>query len=277
MTAHAPLRARPRWTANVRASAEDFVSAWRKPPRRRLAPWSAGRIAVWIAYFVVLVCFISWMLDVDTVRILGGGTGEHVVFFRYLTMLGASGYIFVLCAAAALACAAWRGRAASARARIGLTLLRQRAVYVFSVVAVSGLLSQIFKHLLGRARPKLMDQFGAWHFEFFSVKATLASMPSGHATTAFATAAALGYFLPRLRMPLLIVAVLVGLSRVFLDTHYMSDVFAGAELGMVSAVIIARAFAARRIAFGIVGGNAAVRGRGLCLAAWREFWQRRAA
>ena len=75
-----------------------------------------------------------------------------------------------------------------------------------------------------------------------------ASMPSGHAAGAFAAAVAVGLVHPRLRWPLLALAALVALSRVWLGVHYASDVIAGAALG--SAV----AYGAWRIA-AIIGAR----------------------
>jgi undecaprenyl-diphosphatase len=68
------------------------------------------------------------------------------------------------------------------------------------------------------------------------------SMPSGHAASAFAAAVAVGLVHPRLRWPLLVLAGLIALSRVWLGVHYLTDVLAGAALGT------AVAYAAWRIA-----------------------------
>ena len=57
------------------------------------------------------------------------------------------------------------------------------------------------------------------------------SMPSSHAATAFAAALAVGLVHSRLRWPLLVLAALVSLSRVWLGVHYPSDVLAGAAIG----------------------------------------------
>ncbi len=66
------------------------------------------------------------------------------------------------------------------------------------------------------------------------------SFPSDHATAAFAIAAAfLFHDLPRRGIALLIGAVLVTFSRVYVGTHYLSDVVAGAMTGIIAAATVA--------------------------------------
>jgi undecaprenyl-diphosphatase len=75
------------------------------------------------------------------------------------------------------------------------------------------------------------------------------SFPSGHATTAFAAAAAAAVLIPRLRWPALALAAVVALSRVYLGVHFVLDVMAGALLGTligISIALIARRLGAAR-------------------------------
>lgn len=61
------------------------------------------------------------------------------------------------------------------------------------------------------------------------------SFPSGHAATAFAAAGVVAIRYPALRIPLLVLAAVIALSRVYLGVHYPIDVVAGAALGLVIA------------------------------------------
>ncbi len=60
-----------------------------------------------------------------------------------------------------------------------------------------------------------------------------ASLPSGHATTAFAALVAIGAIWPQARALMWIYAVLIALSRVIVTAHHPSDVIAGAIVGAV--------------------------------------------
>ena len=169
--------------------------------------------------------------------------------WQVVTDFGTSGYMFGLSAltgigALLMRATAW-GRARSER----LTLIAQRSLYFFAAIGISGILVQISKHLIGRARPRLLVEDGPFHFEPLSLKNVLASFPSGHTTTAFTAAVALSYMFPRARVFWFLAAVLIGVSRVLVSDHYPSDVVAGAALGSVVAVLLANALARWSVAF----------------------------
>ena len=107
-------------------------------------------------------------------------------------------------------------------------------------VGVAAGVTTILKDVVERVRPALADP------QIVALVATpdSASFPSGHAATAFAAAVAVGAFYPRLRLPLLALATLVGLSRIYLGVHYWLDVAAGTALGV--ALGLATVWATRR-------------------------------
>jgi undecaprenyl-diphosphatase len=61
------------------------------------------------------------------------------------------------------------------------------------------------------------------------------SFPSGHTITAFAVTVSLGRFYPELSSGLLFCALCVAASRILLGMHFLSDVIAGAAIGMLLA------------------------------------------
>ncbi len=57
------------------------------------------------------------------------------------------------------------------------------------------------------------------------------SFPSGHTMTAFSIALVVSYFYPSLEGPLYFLAISIGVSRIVLGMHFLSDVLAGAIIG----------------------------------------------
>ena len=118
------------------------------------------------------------------------------------------------------------------------------ALVVIAAFATGDAVSGAIKQVVGRPRPPVdvPDRLHA----LVAVPSS-PSFPSGHATTAFAAAAAIAVLVPRLRIPALALAALVGFSRVYLGVHYALDVACGALLGALIGTCLA--LLARRIAF----------------------------
>ena len=74
------------------------------------------------------------------------------------------------------------------------------------------------------------------------------SFPSGHTMTAFSIALVLGYFYPSLQAPLLFLAASIGVSRIVLGMHFVSDVLAGMVLGAALGCASITAFASMGLA-----------------------------
>jgi len=112
--------------------------------------------------------------------------------------------------------------------------LWKKALIVFSAVAITGIVIQVLKFGVGRARPYMGDL----GFHPFTFGSGFASWPSGHTTSVFAFAMAVGMAFPALRWPLFAVAALTGFSRMVLNMHYLGDVIMGATIGTLGAVLI---------------------------------------
>jgi len=109
-------------------------------------------------------------------------------------------------------------------------------LYICMSVAAAMVIGDAFKELCGRARPPLLFEEGIYGFFPLAGDYMHFSFPSGHTLRIFSSMIALGYVLPRLRYPALILAVLVGASRVLALKHYPSDVLFGAFIGSTVAI-----------------------------------------
>jgi membrane-associated phospholipid phosphatase len=122
-------------------------------------------------------------------------------------------------------------------------------LFVFLAIASSGILVNLLKVAIGRARPKLTEAYGPFEFEPFTLDSDFAAFPSGHASTLLALAAALACLLPRLRLTLLAFATWCAITRLFIGAHFLTDVLAGGALGVLAAHGCRRLLAERRWLF----------------------------
>lgn len=127
------------------------------------------------------------------------------------------------------------GGATSAILSVVLPLLfadgavRQAAALGARSLLLSHLVVQIVKRRAVRPRPEPARMGRSLvgvpdHFSF----------PSGHACAAMAVAFSYGMSMPGLALPLSVLAVIVGMSRVRLGVHYPGDVLAGQAIAIAT-------------------------------------------
>lgn len=127
----------------------------------------------------------------------------------------------------ALAIVAWRGDA----------YWRSWAVHLVLSIAALAVVVMAIKLLVRRRRPA-----GEWGAIYRNTDPH--SFPSGHAARAVLLAVLLAAWGPAWAAPIAIAwAPLVSLARVALGVHYLSDVVAGAILGLAAAALTVTLFA----------------------------------
>jgi undecaprenyl-diphosphatase len=206
------------------AESRDFTEAWRVVrssrvviPRAAIALFVIGAAIVAVAWRNADSPVTAWSERVqsdateDLIRItnrLGGGMNPVMIVAFFL-----------------LAGVAYRYRRwieyAVAMAMAGLA---------------AGIVGQIVKYLVGRARPEL------WLGPFTHARPSATSFPSGHTVGAFALGFVLVFAsrnLP-LRVLAVLVAIAVGLSRILAFRHWTSDVLASALIGIAVAWVVTR-------------------------------------
>jgi len=220
-------------------------------PQRRAAPWiSPGR---WLAIAVLVTATILVVMATWDAKAVAWAQKLPTWFIdpvNEFTDFGKAVWVLVPFGVAVLVIAILTHPGLPLGTRAVLAALSVRFGYVFLAVAVPGIFVTVIKRLIGRARPLVegTDVFvfaPGWRVEY-------ASLPSGHATTAFAAAFAIGAVWPRLRVWAWAYALGIGFSRVALTSHHPSDVLAGAVVGILGAVLVQNWFAARGLGFTVM-------------------------
>jgi undecaprenyl-diphosphatase len=147
-------------------------------------------------------------------------------FFVALSRVGSAGLIWLVIAA------------------VAAVLYRRPAIF-FLVLAgdfIADWLSFALRQAIGRDRPPV-------HFHepppLVQVPNS-GSFPSGHTATSFACATLLAWLTPLPKVPLFVLAILIGFSRVYVGVHYPLDVVGGAVLGVAVATALRLLVEARR-------------------------------
>ena len=111
--------------------------------------------------------------------------------------------------------------------------LKNFFLFLFTATLLTGFLTQLIKHIVGRPRPNYSLEKDFFGFEFFSFESSLHSFPSGHTSTIFVVAFALSMLTPKIRIYYILFALIVGLSRVIVGAHFFSDVIGGIIIALI--------------------------------------------
>ncbi len=182
--------------------------------------------------------FISWLLF-GAILIFGTGKGEVLLFFnnhrsyygdmffRYATMAGEEiAYILML---------------------VFLLIYNRRAAWLVPITGgVVMLVSKGLKEIFQQNRPvawfKELDLFETLNvIDGEPLFSGASSFPSGHTMSAFALFGLLALLIPKKKaigLLILLLAIIVGISRVYLIHHFFIDIYAGSIIGTLLALII---------------------------------------
>lgn len=168
------------------------------------------------------VCQILYRQGIITLTINQYYSPLADTFFKYVTYLGDGVFCVVL--------------------GIGLWFrARKKAYLVIGAYAISGILAQLIKNVGFPKEPRPVEYFAGMINSLHTVSGVELShwnsFPSGHTTSAFALFALLTLWTPKpwLKVGCLVMACLIGFSRMYLLQHFMVDVYAGSLLGTLTA------------------------------------------
>jgi len=153
---------------------------------------------------------------------------------EYITWLGEAELWLYVCIPGAIVLWAIRRRTRS-----------MQLAFIAASIGAAGLGVNLLKIIFGRYRPGAWFANDNYGFEWLAIGYDSNSFPSGHAMVAGALAASFCLLMPRLWRLWVIAGVIVGSTRLFTGSHYLSDVVAGLYLGPIVALAMHQLFRSR--------------------------------
>ena len=211
--------------------------------RRWLTALAAGPAAILMAVLFVDPIYMAWL------RSSGGLDARYRSIFETITRFGQSDWILIGTGIIIVGISLLSARRFKGAQKPVVQTPLLNAYYLFTTVAFAGLLTNLLKNFVGRARPPFTPIGDVWFAAPFRDNYEYAAFPSGHATTAGALAIALALLFPAFRWYFLFAGAWIAISRPALGVHFPSDVLAGFLFGAAFSYVYARSFARKRLLF----------------------------
>lgn len=182
---------------------------------------------------MLVVIFTFYNLDTPVENYIQHSLPQEIsTTFRYITDVGKAEYILIICGVIVLFRLFCKVDNLSESTRAFFNKITVYSSFMIATVAISGVVGQILKIIIGRARPKFFLEYGSHYFQHFHAPGyDFASMPSGHSITVGAMFIAFFYMFPRLRYFWYLLIIIFAGSRIIVGSHYPSDVIFGVALG----------------------------------------------
>lgn len=194
------------------------------------------KIYFWI-FFTLFFTFFSYLVfDQILANFVNSYLNDEtlLIFFQFITFFGS---VYLVIPALILIFYQYYHQKIRGKEKISKEFL-----FVSFAVSISWLVTKIIKVTFARYRPDLFLVDNLYGFSYFSFEFLKNSFPSGHTTVAFAMMFALSYIFPKYRLCLFLFAALIGISRIVLGVHFLSDVIFGAFIGVFITYILKKKY-----------------------------------
>lgn len=232
--------------AMLRRSVDNFRDTFQIVAKRlatRPAHYSQILWSVWALAWVLLTIAVLIRFDHAAGMLWGRWPTGFIQLTDFFTVFGLGGWYLIPPALLLAAANLTDWRSLSRRSLMLVYNWTCLAFLMLSAVGLAGLVVNLLKYGIGRARPVYFNDLGDLSLHPFAMDARFASFPSGHATNMGAVFAIVLLLFPQRKYIALVLALWVASTRIFVGAHYPSDTVAGFGLGIACTVGTALVFA----------------------------------
>jgi membrane-associated phospholipid phosphatase len=189
-------------------------------------------VLLWSGFALILCGLGCFAIDRRAVHFFHATVPRPFERVLHATTDWAKGALWLIASVTTLA-AAWLFQSRYGPSPLAARLMEVSGAFLASLAAASVILHTI-KILLGRRRPRDELELDLYGFRPFTFDLRSDSFPSGHALTIFCVAVVLSAAIPALAALWFAIAVWLALTRALLNSHFLSDVFVGAGIALVT-------------------------------------------
>ena len=185
---------------------------------------------LWIFLFFLGVLFLVIFKNINFSIIVNASHNNFSdQFFKYITFFGDGRFVFLI-------------------ALIFLFANKKNGASILISLIINTILIQVLKRVIfsNQFRPsfyfKNLIEDGSWNIIEGVELYEKFSFPSGHTASVFCLCMSICIFIKKKYLPLLLVllAYIVGFSRIYLSQHFLIDVLAGALIGSLIPIITSK-------------------------------------
>lgn len=182
---------------------------------------------LWGFFFLLGILFLAIFQNSNFSIIINASHNNFLdQFFKYITFLGDGRFVFLI-------------------ALIYLFANKKYGISILISLIINTILIQVLKRVVfsNRFRPsfyfKHLIEDGSWNMIDGVELYEKFSFPSGHTALIFCLCMSICIFMKKKYFPLLLVllAYIVGFSRIYLSQHFLIDVLAGALIGSLIPIL----------------------------------------
>ena len=148
-------------------------------------------------------------------------------FFVQITILGDSIWFFVFSVLLFISSYLLKNKFSEHRK------IKLFSLFLFLGLFITGAITQLIKHLVGRPRPNHAWEHNLFDFSFFNLDSSFHSFPSGHTSTIFFIAILLSLLSPKLKYFYFVFASIIAFSRIVVGAHFLLDVLGGIVIAFI--------------------------------------------